>query len=93
MPNYRVYQLDENARIVARHEVSCDSDEAAQSAAAKLVPPGTQAEVWEGARLLGRVSARDVRKSLLEKIVHGAALSARTASAARSFLSLFRSRW
>ncbi len=57
MIHYRVYKMHRCGGLRSGHDVICASDEDARRRAAGLVMDDTQAEVWQGARCLGRVTA------------------------------------
>ena len=54
MPEYRVYLLDRNDRVISRKDIVAPSDEAAMEAASQYADGG-DVEVWERARKVGRV--------------------------------------
>ena len=53
--HYRIYLLDAGGRIAAAHDVDCVEDDEARANAATLATAGQPAELWHGARLVGRV--------------------------------------
>jgi hypothetical protein len=57
MAYYRIYMLDHNHRIVTGSDVDCRNDEVAFAWAATTLGTDARAEVWLGARCLGRVSS------------------------------------
>ena len=56
MAYYRIYMLDHKHRIVTGSDADCANDQAALGWAATTLGTDARAEVWEGARCLGRVS-------------------------------------
>ncbi len=57
MVDYRVYLLNRNGLIISGYDVSCDDDQDARVQARRMLD-GTnsdQAEVWAGARCVGKV--------------------------------------
>ncbi len=60
MIHYRVYKMHRCGGLRSGHDVICASDEDARRRAAGLVMDDTQAEVWQGTRCLGRVTAAAV---------------------------------
>ena len=56
MTKYRIYQVD-CGHIVSRHDANCASDQEACELAQRTLDGVGQAEVWDGPRCLGRVSA------------------------------------
>lgn len=56
MDHYRIYALNTAGRIVSGHDAMCDDDQAACGAASGLLEAGQDAEVWLGARRVGRVA-------------------------------------
>ncbi len=57
MAEYRIYPLDKEGRFICGLDVTCDSDTEVRELAQQFLFDGQQAEVWIGARLVGRVSA------------------------------------
>jgi hypothetical protein len=55
MTFYRIYELNEFGRIVSGIDVVCPDDEAAFDHAAALFGQSARAEIWQGARCLGRL--------------------------------------
>ena len=51
MPRYRFYIMDEDDRVVARHEIQYLDDELAVIGAAEEFP-GATVEIWLGARCI-----------------------------------------
>ena len=56
MTKYRIYQVD-HGHIVSRSDANCASDREACELAQRMLEGAGQAEVWDGPRCLGRVSA------------------------------------
>jgi hypothetical protein len=56
MANYRIYMLDGAGRVLTGSDVSCQSDEAAFAWARVTLGMDASAEIWCGARCVGRVS-------------------------------------
>jgi hypothetical protein len=54
MPDYRVYLIDRNNRVIARKDIVAPNDEAALQAA-RLYADGVDVEVWDHARKVGRI--------------------------------------
>jgi hypothetical protein len=55
MIDYSIHFLDELSRIVFEVDTQCDDDQMAYEIAARLLPDTGQAEIWCGARCLGRL--------------------------------------
>ena len=55
MPDYRVYLIDRNNRVIARKDIVAANDEAALEAA-RHYAEGVDVEVWDHARKVGRLS-------------------------------------
>jgi hypothetical protein len=64
MPEYRVYCLDSGGRFCNVTELEREDDAAALEAARTLTPAGRQAEVWQRARLVGRVAGTRMRTTV-----------------------------
>lgn len=56
MADYRIYLLDCEGSILTASNVDCSDDTRALAAARELSQSFAQAEIWQGKRLLGRVS-------------------------------------
>jgi hypothetical protein len=54
MPDYRIYLIDRNNRVIARKDIVAPNDEAALEAA-RLYADGVDVEVWDHARKVGRL--------------------------------------
>ncbi len=57
MDDYRIYLLDGAGRIISGTDRQCMSDDEASAAARALAGEWGEAEVWQGVRCVGRVSA------------------------------------
>ena len=57
MTDYRIYPLDDRGRLVSSFGANCRDDAAACAYARTALKEGAQAEVWSGARCVGRVVA------------------------------------
>jgi hypothetical protein len=61
MPDYQVYVVDDAGRILAAPEVvTCDDDQRALRKA-KSLANGHDLEVWQGARIVGRIESAVLR--------------------------------
>ncbi len=56
MTKYRIYQVD-RGHIVSRNDANCATDREVCELAQRMLEGADQAEVWDGPRCLGRVSA------------------------------------
>jgi hypothetical protein len=56
MPDYRIYTLDMNGRIVTGTDVVCADDPAAFAWTATTLGLNARAEIWQAERCLGRLS-------------------------------------
>ena len=56
MAHYRIYELDRAGYIVDAADCDCSNDEEACLAASDTIRAGEQAEVWQGARVVRRVT-------------------------------------
>jgi hypothetical protein len=57
MPNYRIYLIDKNDRVISRREMVAPTDEAALEAARQYLDD-VDVEVWDHARKVGRLSKK-----------------------------------
>jgi hypothetical protein len=57
MAHYRAYPLDENNKILAGHDLDCDSD-AEAIGKARCFADGCDVELWQGTRKIGTIAAR-----------------------------------
>jgi hypothetical protein len=57
MPDYRVYQIDDNDRVISRKEIVAPTDEAALEAAKQYLDD-VDVEVWDHARKVGRLGKK-----------------------------------
>ena len=64
MPEYRIYCLDTAGRIRDATVVDQHGDADALAAARAITPAGRQAEVWQLARLVGRVEGARARTTV-----------------------------
>jgi hypothetical protein len=60
MPNYRIYQIDKNDRVISRKEIVAPTDEAALEAAMQYLGD-VDVEVWDHARKMGRLGKNNRR--------------------------------
>jgi hypothetical protein len=60
MPNYRIYQIDKNDRVISRKEIVAPTDEAALEAAMQYLGD-VDVEVWDHARKVGRLGKNNRR--------------------------------
>lgn len=60
MAHYRIYPLNSRGGFVGRTDAECTSDQEARELAQRMLDGHGQAEVWEGPRCVGRVSAHSV---------------------------------
>jgi hypothetical protein len=58
MPTYRLYAIDQQNHILSGDNFQSEGDGAAVEYAGDNLHPGCRAEVWQGARCVGRVPAR-----------------------------------
>lgn len=58
MAEYKLYCLDKSGRIARRHEFEAQDDEAATEFA-RGYSPGTDCELWSGARKVMLIKATD----------------------------------
>lgn len=56
MRNYRIYLLNESNRIVSVTTAECASDGEVITRASQALGRSADAEIWEGGRLLGKLS-------------------------------------
>jgi hypothetical protein len=54
MPDYRIYQIDKNDRVISRREIIAPTDEDALEAARQYLDD-VEVEVWDPARKVGRL--------------------------------------
>ena len=54
MPDYRAYLIDSNDRVISRKDLVAPTDEAALETARQYAD-GTDVEVWQRARKVGRL--------------------------------------
>ena len=64
MRSYRIYRLGADGRIKEAVNIDCASDEEAQEAAIREIGNFPEAEVWEGARRVARVTNPNPRDAL-----------------------------
>jgi hypothetical protein len=57
MTDYHIYLLDLDGLIERRVDAVCNSDEEVTAFVKEILNRGRTAEVWESARLLGRVTS------------------------------------
>ena len=57
MPDYRIYQIDKNDRVISRKEIVAPNDETALAAARQYLDD-VDVEVWDRARKVGRLSKK-----------------------------------
>ena len=55
LTSYRIYKLNPNGHILAGSDADCASDEAAFARARTILGGNVAAEIWQGARLVGRL--------------------------------------
>ena len=55
MKYYRIYRVSQSNQIKAGFDVTCKSDGEALAVARHLAGPEPEAEIWQAARLVGRV--------------------------------------
>jgi hypothetical protein len=60
MPNYRIYQIDKNDRVISRKEIVAPTGEAALEAAMQYLGD-VDVEVWDHARKVGRLGKNNRR--------------------------------
>jgi hypothetical protein len=58
--SYRIYLVGRDGRLQLGDAFEAEHDEAAAARAIEVASPGRAAELWEGGRMLGRVSRRGV---------------------------------
>jgi hypothetical protein len=68
LPNYRIYMLDMNGRIVTGTNVVCADDPSAFGWAARSLGVDTGAEIWEAERCLGRLSDSAVPLDWIDRL-------------------------
>jgi hypothetical protein len=69
MVDYSIHFLDDLSRIVFEVDTQCDDDKMACEIAARLLPDEGQAEIWCGARRLGRLCRGGRRQRGLTRLV------------------------
>jgi hypothetical protein len=57
MPDYRIYQIDKNDRVISRKEIVAPNDETALEAARQYLDD-VDVGVWDHAREVGRLSKK-----------------------------------
>jgi len=63
MPMYRIYPLNEDGRIRAPAALAnCGDDDGALAVAFRLLTGSEEAEIWAGARCLGRISVSSAER-------------------------------
>ena len=71
MAPHRIYPLAADNHIFAPpHDVECASDQAAADEAATLIGDHPAIEVWNGTRLVGRLTALECRARRGERAPH-----------------------
>ena len=58
MPGYRFYGLDVKNIIESATYIECATDESSRTHAAKILGVHFDIEIWEGTRIVGRLSGR-----------------------------------
>lgn len=58
MPSYIIYLIDKARRVRLGERLDCDGDEAAIAALLRAEREGGEAELWQGGRLVARLSAK-----------------------------------
>jgi len=56
MTTYRIQVFGTCGGLIAERSFICNDDSVAVALAARLMPQGGQAEIWESVRLVGKVS-------------------------------------
>jgi len=60
MPDYRIYRIDKNDRVISRKEIVAPNDETALEAARQFLDD-VDVEVWDHARKVGRPAKNNRR--------------------------------
>lgn len=72
MTEYRIFTCDSRSRIIAASQIIRDADRAARAFAYEILMQDETAEIWEGARYVGGITASssiDCAKQPVEKRV------------------------
>jgi hypothetical protein len=65
VPDYRIYYIGQNGRINAAETIDCETDMEALAKAAEILNGHPAIEVWQRARIVGKLTTEGGRTEVL----------------------------